>query len=220
MFTGIIEAVGKIRSASRNGNDMRLTVDTGDLNLNDVVLGDSIAVNGVCLTVVDMGEDYFVADVSAETLTHTTLGGFAGSRPVNLEKALTPSSRLGGHMVSGHVDGVGEIVERTADGQSQRFRIKAPEDLARYIARKGSICVDGISLTVNRIEGPVFDLNIVPHTLTHTTMNEYKPGTRVNLEVDIIARYLEQLLLGNSSQGTTGLTLERLRDYGFLDKRS
>jgi len=218
MFTGIIEAVGAIKTLERNGDDMRLTVGTGELDMKDVVPGDSIAVNGVCLTAVELGKDYFVADVSSETLAHTTLGALTVARAVNLEKALTPKSRLGGHMVSGHVDGVGEIIERKTDGKSQRFRIKAPNELGRYIARKGSICVDGISLTVNRIENSVFDLNIVPHTLQHTTMGDYKAGERVNLEVDIIARYLEQLLLGGSTKDQVGLTLEQLREFGFIDK--
>jgi riboflavin synthase len=220
MFTGIIEAVGKIIAVSRKGDDMRLTVDTGNLDMHDIVLGDSIAVNGVCLTVVDIGTERFIADVSAETLAHTTLGAFSGNQSVNLEKALTANSRLGGHIVSGHVDGVGEIVEIKTDGRSQRFHIKAPGALSRYIARKGSICVDGISLTINNISGQVFDLNIVPHTLQNTIMNGYQTGTRVNLEVDVIARYLEQLLLGNTSQDTAGITLESLREHGFLNKRS
>lgn len=219
MFTGIIEAVGSITSLGRNGNDLKLTVTTGSLDMGDVALGDSIAVNGVCLTVVNLGKNHFLADVSAETLAHTTLGALAVKQSVNLEKALTPTSRLGGHMVSGHVDGVGEVIERKTDGQSQRFRLKAPEELGRYIARKGSICVDGISLTVNQIEGSIFDLNIVPHTLQHTTMGEYRAGTRVNLEVDVIARYLEQLLIGGTSQEKEGISLERLREHGFLDKK-
>jgi riboflavin synthase len=168
-----------------------------------VGLGDSIAVNGVCLTVVELPGDGFIADVSIETLNFTTAGQWKTATPVNLERALTPSTRLGGHLVSGHVDGVGEVVERHQDARSERFRIKAPAELARYIAHKGSISVDGTSLTVNAVSGDEFELNIVPHTLVHTVFGTYQAGTKVNLEVDVIARYLERLLLGDkaASQG-------------------
>ena len=215
MFTGIIQAVGEIAALEPRGGDVRLRVRTGKLDLNDVRLGDSIAVSGVCLTAVGLPGDGFWADVSGETLAHTVIGGFAAGTRVNLEKALTPTTRLGGHLVSGHVDGVGDIIERKADARSERFRIRAPRELARYIAQKGSICVDGVSLTVNAVDGAVFDLNIVPHTLAETTFGDYRPGHKVNLEVDLIARYLERLLLGDTDAGGRGITLDFLRAHGF-----
>ena len=218
MFTGIIQAIGTIATLEPKGEDVRLRVQTGKLDLTDVQLGDSIAVNGVCLTAVDLPGDGFWADVSGETLSRTSFAGLQKGSKANLEKALTPTTRLGGHLVSGHVDGIGEVVSRQSDGRSERFVIRAPADLARYIAEKGSICVDGISLTVNGVNGAEFDLNIVPHTLFETTMNAFKPGTRVNLEVDIIARYLERLLLGDNAadkQGD-GISLEKLQEYGFI----
>lgn len=216
MFTGIIQAVGEIAALEPKGGDLRLRVRTGKLDLGDVQLGDSIAVSGVCLTAVELPGDGFWADVSGETLAHTILGELTTGARVNLEKALTPTTRLGGHLVSGHVDGVGEVIERRTDARSERFRIRAPKELARYIAHKGSICVDGVSLTVNAVEGNVFDLNIVPHTLSETTLDEYRPGRKVNLEVDLIARYLERLLLGDAAaEGGPGLTLDFLRAHGF-----
>lgn len=199
MFTGIIEALGEIGVTEQRGGDLRLHIRTGNLELDDVVLGDSIAVNGVCLTVVELPGDGFIADVSIETLNFTTAGQWQTGSPVNLERALTPSTRLGGHLVSGHVDGVGEVLERHQDARSERFRIKAPAELARYIAHKGSISVDGTSLTVNAVSGDEFELNIVPHTLVHTVFGAYQSGTKVNLEVDVIARYLERLLLGDKA---------------------
>lgn len=211
MFTGIIEALGDIGDAGKCGGDLRVQIRTGNLDLSDVVLGDSIAVNGVCLTVVDLSDDGFVADVSIETLNFTTAGQWQSGSRVNLERALTPSTRLGGHLVSGHVDGVGEVIERHQDARSERFRIKAPSELARYIAHKGSITVDGTSLTVNAVSGDEFELNIVPHTLTHTVFGGYQVGTRVNLEVDVIARYLERLLLGDrAAMEGEGLSLSSL----------
>jgi len=220
MFTGIIEATGKIRQLNeQTGGDQRIVLDTGKLDMSDVALGDSIAVNGVCLTVIESGADFFAADVSNETLACTTLGKLQPGSPVNLEKAMTPSTRLGGHLVSGHVDGVGEIIAREPDARSVRFTIRAPTELARYVAAKGSICVEGISLTVNAVDGRDFELNIVPHTLAETTLEEFQPGRQVNLEVDLIARYLERLLLGDKAadpnQGA-GVTTELLSEYGFL----
>jgi riboflavin synthase len=218
MFTGIIQAIGTIAALEPKGEDVRLRVQTGKLDLADVQLGDSIAVNGVCLTAVELPGDGFWADVSGETLSRTTFAGLQKGSQANLEKALTPTTRLGGHLVSGHVDGIGEVVSRSSDGRSERFVIRAPAELARYIAEKGSICVDGISLTVNGVIGSEFDLNIVPHTLVETTMSEFKPGTRINLEVDIIARYLERLLLGDNAadKQAGGLSLEKLQEYGFI----
>lgn len=218
MFTGIIEAVGEIRSLEPRGGDVRLTVGTGKLAMGDVALGDSIAVNGVCLTAVVLDGPQFAADVSRETLSLTTLGDLKAGSRVNLEKALTLSTPLGGHLVSGHVDGMGEVLERQQDARSWRFQIQAPEDLARYIAHKGSICVDGTSLTVNAVRGRVFELNIVPHTIAETIMGDYRAGTRVNLEVDLIARYLERLILGDraADPDASGITAAFLAEHGFM----
>ncbi len=218
MFTGIIEAVGNIARIEPKGSDARVLIRSGKMDLSDVKLGDSIAVNGVCLTAVELPGDGFWADVSGETLTRTRFADIKEGSRVNLEKALTPTTRLGGHLVSGHVDGIGEIVERSPAGRSVRFRIKAADELARYIAEKGSICVDGISLTVNAVDGAMFELNIVPHTLLETIMDDYKVGARVNLEVDIIARYLERMLLGDKAAeaGSAGITASMLAEHGFM----
>ena len=216
MFTGIIQSVGQIQSMQPQGGDQRIAVAIGALPMADVVLGDSIAVNGVCLTVIDFDEHAFQADVSNETLACTTLGDLTVGAPVNLEKALLPTTRLGGHLVSGHVDGVGEIVALESDGRSLRFTLRAPQELARYIATKGSICVEGISLTVNRVEGREFGLNIVPHTLEETNLKNAEVGRPVNLEVDIIARYLERLLMGAEDVGESGISRMLLAESGFI----
>lgn len=221
MFTGIVEAVGRIAGLEFKGRDLRVTVATGKLDLSDVKLGDSIAVNGICLTAVALPGNGFVADVSAETLQRSTFDSLRAGSRVNLEKALTPTTRLGGHLVSGHVDGIGEVIERHAEGRSVRFRIKAPDELARYIATKGSITVDGVSLTVNSVHGAVFELNLVPHTLRETTVDTFVAGMRVNLEVDLIARYLERLLLGEAAASSTsgGISEAFLAEHGFLSSR-
>ena len=225
MFTGIIEAIGEIAALQPRGADLRLRVRTGRLDLSGVALGDSIATNGVCLTVTELPGDGFWADVSGETLAHSTLGALKAGSPVNLERALTPATRLGGHLVSGHVDGVGRVVRRRGEGRSERFRIQAPAELAKYIAAKGSICVDGVSLTVNAVEGREFELNVVPHTLQETTLAATASGARVNLEVDVIARYLERLLQGERAAdpdapadgaAAAGITNAFLAEHGFL----
>ncbi len=218
MFTGIIQSIGEVAALEPKGGDLRLRIRTGKLDLADVQLGDSIAVNGVCLTAIDLPSDGFWADVSGETLARTTLGTLRSGSRVNLEKALTPTTRLGGHLVSGHVDGIGEVVSRVPAARSERFVIRAPDALAKYIAEKGSICVDGISLTVNAVRGAEFELNIVPHTLQETTMSDFRPGTQVNLEVDIIARYLERLLLGEKAADPEagGISLATLQKAGFI----
>jgi len=217
MFTGIIQAIGDIAAVEPKGGDLRLRVRTGKLVLDDVRIGDSIATSGVCLTVVALPGDGYWADVSAETLACTDIGRLRSGARVNLEKALTPATPLGGHLVSGHVDGIGEVLGRGGDGRSVRFRIQAPAPLARYIAAKGSVCVDGVSLTVNSVAGREFELNIVPHTLRETTLGEFQPGRRCNLEVDIIARYLERLLLGErAAQPPVGVSKELLQRRGFL----
>ena len=219
MFTGIIEAVGQIQRMQPRGGDVRLYVQTGKLDLTDVKLGDSIAVNGVCLTAVELPGDGFWADVSQETIRRSALSQLKEGSRVNLEKALTPSSRLGGHLVSGHVDGVGKVLSLEQDARSWHFRIEAPASLAKYIAEKGSITVDGISLTVNAVEGAIFHLNIVPHTMQETVMGDYQPGTAVNLEVDVIARYLERLLLGDKAAepaAQSAISMAFLAENGFL----
>ena len=219
MFTGIIQAVGRVEAMQARGGDLRLRVNTGKLPLDDVALGDSICTNGACLTVIELPGDGYWADVSVETLNFTTLGGLKPGARVNLEKALTPASRLGGHIVSGHVDGVGEIVSLQEDARSIRVVVSAPAALAKYIAHKGSICVDGTSLTVNAVSGHQFDLNIIPQTMAETIFGEYRPGTRVNLEVDVIARYLERLVLGDAAADPAaqgGLSMEKLAEHGFL----
>lgn len=216
MFTGIIQAIGTLTRIEPRGGDARLTVATGKLPLADTRLGDSIAVNGVCLTAVELGAGHFRADVSRETLALTTLGAASAGMPVNLELALLPTTRLGGHLVSGHVDGVGRILDQRDDGRSWRFTVEAPAGLARYIARKGSICVNGISLTVNEVDGAVFGINIVPHTLAETTLGTTRPGDAVNLEVDLLARYLERLMLGEqAAQPGAGVTMALLQSSGF-----
>jgi len=218
MFTGIIQAVGTVAAMQARGGDLRLRIHTGKLPLADVALGDSICTNGVCLTVTDLPGDGYWADVSVETLNFTTLGALKTGAIVNLEKSLTPQSRLGGHIVSGHVDGVGEVVSLGQDARSIRVVIRAPDALARYIAHKGSICVDGTSLTVNAVNGAQFDLNIIPQTMAETVFGQYRPGSRVNLEVDVIARYLERLLQGDAAAvgGKAGLSLDTLAEHGFL----
>ncbi|WP_263264745.1 riboflavin synthase [Pseudomonas sp. RIT-PI-S] len=218
MFTGIIESIGSIRALTPKGGDVRVYVHTGKLDLADVKLGDSIAVNGVCLTAVELPGDGFWADVSRETLDCTAFNDLKTGSPVNLEKALTPSSRLGGHLVSGHVDGVGEVVARSDNARAVQFTLRAPKELARYIAHKGSITVDGTSLTVNAVNGAEFELTIVPHTLAETIMADYRPGRRVNLEVDLLARYLERLLLGDKAAdaGQGGITESFLAANGYL----
>ena len=193
MFTGLIQAKGSIKTIEAVGGDKRLLIHSAELPLDGVELGASIAINGVCLTAVEFIERGFWVDVSNETLSLTTLGELSEGSPVNLEKSLTPSSSLGGHLVSGHVDGMGEVVERYEDARSWRFAIRAPEALAKYIAQKGSICVDGTSLTVNAVSGAVFELNIIPHTFDETLFGTYQIGSQVNLEVDVIARYLERM---------------------------
>ncbi|NOQ70301.1 MAG: riboflavin synthase [Gammaproteobacteria bacterium] len=216
MFTGIIEAVGRIKKIEPVGGDMRLHVAVGSLDMSDVQLGDSIAVNGVCLTAIEFDNKYFAADVSNETITLTSLKDLAIGSEVNLEKALLPTTRLGGHLVSGHVDGLGEVLSIKEESRSIQLIIKAPEELKHYIAMKGSICIDGTSLTVNKITNADFEINIVPHTQQQTIIKNYKPGTKVNLEVDLIARYLERLLMKQDDNTANGITLDALAKAGFV----
>lgn len=217
MFTGIIQSVGSIKSIEKKGIDASVVVNTGSMSLDDVALGDSIAVNGVCLTVIKLFDQGFEADVSGETFSCTTFSALKAGTCVNLEKAMTPTSRLGGHIVSGHVDGIGEIISRQSEGRSDRFLIQAPDSLAKYIAAKGSVCIDGISLTVNHVDGAKFDLNIVPHTLERTTLGDYGVGKKINLEIDVIARYLERLMLGDKAAiEENALSLDMLAKNGFI----
>ncbi|OED44528.1 riboflavin synthase subunit alpha [Endozoicomonas sp. (ex Bugula neritina AB1)] len=221
MFTGIIEAVGTIRLMEKKQGDLKLQIQTGKLDLSDVQLGDSIATNGVCLTVVELTGDGYVADVSVETLEHATLGDLTVGSSVNLEKALTATTRLGGHLVSGHVDGVGKVVSIEPSARSTVYWVEAPKGLAKYIAHKGSITVDGVSLTVNAVDGCRFSLNIVPHTQQETSVDTWQVGTQVNLEVDQIARYLERLLDPSVQKDAAkpSLTTSFLAEHGFLNNR-
>lgn len=218
MFTGIIQAVGRVAAVEPKEGDCRLSINSGKLPMTDVVRGDSVAVSGVCLTAIDLAPRRFSADVSQETLARTTLGEARVGASVNLELALTPTSRLGGHIVSGHVDGVGTVLSRQEAARSVRFAIQAPDALAKYIAEKGSICVDGISLTVNRVAGTVFEVNSVPHTLAETTLGITQAGDKVNLEVDVVARYMERLMHGDeAAHSTAGITLDLMQTSGFIN---
>ncbi len=212
MFTGIVQSVGRIARLEPRGGDVRLHVDTADLGLADVALGDSIAVAGCCLTVVSLAERGVAFDVSNESLALTTLGKLGPGDPVNLEKALRLADRLGGHLVSGHVDGLGKVVSVTTDGRSQRWTFEVSGALARYIAHKGSVTIDGTSLTVNEVEGTRFGVNLIPHTVEHTSFHARRPGDEVNIEVDVVARYVERLL----GQGkAAGIDADFLKHHGF-----
>ncbi len=216
MFTGIIETVGHVARREEVGGDVRLTLKTGELDMSELSLGDSIAVNGVCLTAIKFDTGSFSADVSSETVSLTTLKDLAVGSPVNLERALLPTTRLGGHLVSGHVDGLGTVLNIKPDARSIVLSIQAPQNLKRYIAVKGSVCIDGISLTLNTVEDDIFSLNIVPHTQQQTIIKNYSPGCRVNLEVDLIARYLERLLLTQNPNSPPDISLEKLAEAGFI----
>ena len=200
MFTGIIEGVGRLATLEHRGGDVRLTIDVGSLPFEAVQLGESIAVNGVCLTVIEFDARSFAADASNETLALTTLGGLAVGDAVNLERAMRPTDRLGGHLVSGHVDGLGRVERIEPDARAQRWRFSAPAPLLSYIAKKGSICVDGVSLTVNEVDDAGFDVALVPHTVAHTRFAHTQVGDAVNLEIDLVARYVERLLAGRAGE--------------------
>ena len=212
MFTGIIQSVGRIVRLEPRGGDVRLHIDTADLDLGDTQLGDSIAVSGVCLTAVVLQERGFSADVSNETLSLTTLRQLKPGDPVNLEKALRLADRLGGHLVSGHVDGLGKVVSITPDGRSQRWTFEVRAAISRYIAAKGSVCIDGTSLTVNEVAGHRFGVNLIPHTIEHTAFHARRVGDAVNIEADVVARYIERLL---SSGETPRLDEAFLKQHGF-----
>ncbi len=218
MFTGIIEAVGQIKSLQINADGARLVIDVGNLDMSDVKLGDSIATNGICLTAVAFDQQSYTADVSNETLKRTAFGNYQQGQAVNLEKAMLPTTRFGGHMVSGHVDAVTQVTAIKHNGNSIDYWLALPQDLARYISEKGSITIDGISLTVNAVSEDQFRLTIVPHTIEQTIIKHYQVGTKVNLEVDLIARYLERLLLKGDDKNSSakGISEETLRKAGFM----
>lgn len=218
MFTGIIQAEGKIAKIEPTNGDWKVTIEVGKLDMSDVHIGDSIAANGICLTAIEFGDSYYVADVSGETLSVTNAGAWKVGTPVNLEKALTLQDRLGGHLVSGHVDGVGTVKSIEQDARSWRFDIEAPIDICKYIAAKGSICINGVSLTVNKVDECLFSINIVPHTLQETTIKYFEQGTKVNLEVDLLARYLERMMSAPQAQDEdkgSSITAEFLMQNGF-----
>jgi len=215
MFTGIVQAVGEVRELTRKGSDVAVHIAVGKLDMASVGIGDSIAVAGVCLTVTALEPQGFRADVSAETLRCTTFQALQTGMAVNLEKSLTLSTPLGGHLVSGHVDGVAEVRERNEVGESLRYDFTVPADLARYIAAKGSVCIDGVSLTVNEVRGADFSVNIVPHTQRETTLGALKSGAQVNLEVDLMARYAERILQSDNSP-REGVRRETLSAAGFI----
>lgn len=218
MFTGIILTVGKILEVQAKAGDFRLKIELGKIRPEAVSLGDSIAVNGVCLTVVELGINYFWADVSNETLSKTIFKSIKTGAFVNLELALTPTTRLGGHIVNGHVDGLGTVITIQQDGSSYCYQFKAPDTLTKYIAKKGSICINGVSLTVNEVNEAIFSVNIVPHTIQKTNFSELTIGAEVNLEIDILARYMERLLQKQvSNKPSTAITEELLQNYGFLE---
>jgi riboflavin synthase len=218
MFTGIIEAVGKLTAITAKGEDISITVDSGSLDMSDVNLGDSIATNGVCLTVVAFDSHSYTADLSLETLNLTGFTQYQVGDKVNLEKAMLPTTRFGGHIVSGHVDGLGEIVERNQVGRAIEFWVEMPSDISKYVAYKGSITVDGISLTVNDLRKNAFKLTIVPHTSEETTMDNFQVGRKVNLEVDVLARYMERLLQGGLEEKESNLQPESRLTMDFLQK--
>jgi len=201
MFTGIVTAIGRVVEVKRHGDTARLRVHAGELSLDQVKLGDSLCVHGVCLTVIEKLAHEFAVDLSPETLAATTLGALAPGSLVHLEPALTLSTPLGGHLVTGHVDSVGSVISRADQGDTYRFQIRAPEIVQRYISRKGSVCLDGVSLTVNTVEGAEFSVQIIPHTVHKTVFGDYTEGQLVNIEVDIVARYIERLLIASKEGG-------------------
>ena len=218
MFTGIIESLGKVESLQSVGGDIRLRIQTS-LDMSDVHLGDSIATNGICLTVVEWGSNWYVADVSRESLNRTTLAQWKVGQAVNVEKAMLPTTRFGGHIVSGHIDAVGEITVVREDARSLYFEVTAPVEIAKYLAEKGSVTVDGISLTINHLRGNILSLNLIPHTAERTNIGSWKTGAKVNLEVDILARYIERLLLGEKAAQVpqqSKISLDFLAANGFL----
>ncbi|WP_215397218.1 riboflavin synthase [Rheinheimera oceanensis] len=216
MFTGIIEATGQLSAIQQRGADITVTIHSQNLDFCDVKLGDSIASNGVCLTVTRLDKYSFDADVSSETLAHTLFGQYKTGQQINLEKAMLPTTRMGGHLVSGHVDGVSRVTKIEASGRARHIWLTLPKALAHYIAAKGSVTVDGVSLTVNELSNDAFRLTIVPHTAEQTTISQLKVGSKVHLEVDLIARYLERLLSKDNGSANSGVSMALLAQRGFL----
>jgi riboflavin synthase len=212
MFTGIVQAIGRVSGVESRAGDWRRSIDLLDLDLTGYKSGESICVNGVCLTAIDLDVHSFSADVSKETLNVTALGELKAGAKVNIEPSLALGDRLGGHMVTGHVDCVGVVVSREHDARSLRLKVEIPAEYSRYVARKGSVAVDGVSLTINQVSAATIELNIIPHTAESTIMGEYRAGTRVNIEVDIVARYIERML---SDADDGGISMETLREYGY-----
>ena len=211
MFTGIIKALGRIERMTPIGGDVRLSIDSAGLPWSEYTIGDSIAVNGVCLTAVALRDSGFDTDVSNETLEVTALQSLTDGAAVNLEPALAAGERLGGHLVSGHVDCTGRVTTISEDARSLRLEFELPEEYSRYVAKKGSICIDGVSLTINAVKANGFSVNIIPHTAEVTVIGDYRTGTEVNIEVDLVARYLERLLTREDG----GLDLDKLREHGY-----
>ncbi|RBP50786.1 riboflavin synthase [Arenicella xantha] len=214
MFTGLVETIGTVSAKRAVGGDVRISIRAADYQDRTVALGDSIAVNGVCLTVIELNGDEFSFDVSLESINHSLIGQWQVGTRVNLEMALLPTTRLGGHLVSGHVDGLAELIGLTGDARSWRMDFKVPDDLKRYIAKKGSITINGTSLTVNAVNDNCFDVNVIPHTFEVTTLGDLSIGDKVHIEVDLIARYLERLLTGEKSS-TSSISQSFLAEHGF-----
>ncbi len=216
MFTGIIQTIGTIQAAQRRGPDMTMIVEPGGLDHDAIQVGDSVSVNGVCLTVVSLADARLAFDLSAETISRSTFAHLQKGVNVNLELALLPTTRLGGHIVTGHVDGLGELIAHQRVGGSVEMGFRVPVDLSPFIAAKGSICIDGVSLTVNHVAGDVFDVNIVPHTLQQTTLGAFVIGQQVHIEVDLIARYVARLMSVGGAHNTGALKKALLAERGFL----
>ena len=215
MFTGIVETIGVVKSTQRVAGDVRIVVSAPGFEQRDVSLGDSIAINGVCLTVVEYKTPDFAFDVSLESINHSLIGDWTVGSRVNLEMALLPTTRLGGHLVSGHVDGLAQLISLSEEARSWRMMFEAPETLKKYIAKKGSITINGISLTVNSVDDRRFDINVIPHTFEVTTLGDISVGDKVHIEVDLIARYLERLLSGEVNSTEQGISNDFLAQHGF-----
>jgi len=214
MFTGIIKAKGTIRSVKKRGGDLCLSVESAGIDWSDFEIGESISVNGVCLTATALQPNGFDADVSMETMNVTALGALAAGNSVNLEPSISLGERLGGHLVSGHVDCVGTVTARSNDARSVRLAIEIPEEYGRYIAKKGAVCVDGVSLTINEVSARAFEVNIIPHTAEETIIGDYTAGTTVNIEVDLLARYIERLLTG-TGDSESDISVDFLKAHGY-----
>lgn len=216
MFTGIIKAKGRIRSLKKQGGDLCLSVESNGIDWAEFDVGESISVNGVCLTATALRPNGFDADVSIETMNVTALGNLTTGSAVNIEPSISLGERLGGHLVSGHVDCVGRVTARDNDARSVRLKIELPEEYSRYLAKKGAVCIDGVSLTINEVSARAFEVNIIPHTAEETIIGDYVVGTTVNIEVDLLARYIERLLeRGEASESDSGISMDFLKAHGY-----